>query len=220
METSFLNGRIRIINCDCMEYMSSLKENEFDFILTDVPYGKGNGKVSAFGKKKIKIKKKKNWDLTRPDKKYFDEMQRVSKNQIIFGYNYFADIIPITNALISWDKIGHYNFTNPFSDFELAWTSTNKQAKKYTVIQQGFISEERDYFHPVQKPVKLFGKIINDYCNDITSILDPFAGSCVTAIACILTNKTCVCCEKDKKMFDLSVNRIKTFLEQKDLFLN
>lgn len=217
MEYTALDGRIKIINCDCMDYMKTLDDNAFGYVITDVPYGKGNGTVSKFGKEKKR--RKKNWDKERPSKKYFDEMMRVSDTQIIFGYNYFSDLVKPTRSIICWDKVGGYKFDNPFAPFELAWTSTNEQARKYTIVQQGFISEEKDYFHVTQKPVKLFGQIMNDYCGKGKTILDPYSGSATTAIAAILTGNSCVCCEKDIDYFNLSVERVKTFLEQQDLFI-
>ena len=82
----------------------------------------------------------------------------------LFGGNYFADLLPASTHWIVWDKKGNIEFKNPFSDCELIWTNDKKKVvKKYTVIQQGFISEEKERFHPTQKPVKLIRSIIEDY---------------------------------------------------------
>ena len=112
-------------------------------------------------------------------------MLRVSKNAVIFGGNFFTDKLPVNGHWVVWDKKGDISFDNPFGDCELAWTNFDKKSvKKYTIIQQGFVSKERVRFHPIQKPVELFSNIVRDYSEEGQTILDPFLGSGTTAVAC------------------------------------
>ncbi|MDZ4228336.1 MAG: site-specific DNA-methyltransferase [Candidatus Levybacteria bacterium] len=111
-------------------------------------------------------------------------MLRVSKNAIIFGGNFFTDLLPVNGHWIIWDKTGGIKFDNPYSDAELAWTNYKKNiVKKYIVIQAGFIADEKERFHPTQKPVSLFAGIINDYTEKDAIIFDPFLGSGTTTKA-------------------------------------
>ncbi len=174
-----------IINADCLEYMKTLPDKSFDLVLTDPPYGINADKgVGGFGSSKTDKHYTGDWDSKTPAKEVFDEIIRVSKNAIIFGGQFFADKLPANGHWIVWDKKGDINFDNPFGDAELAWTNIPKKSvKKYIVVQQGFISEERDRYHPTQKPVSLFFRIISDYSKD-GDVLDPYLGSGTTLLAC------------------------------------
>ena len=167
-----------IILGDCLEVMKGMAENSVDLILTDPPYGIGFDKSpsNGFGTGGNVGKYEGEWDKFTPSKEYFDEMLRVGKKVIIFGGNFFTDKLPVNGHWLVWDKKGDIAFDNPFGDCELAYTNINKKSvKKYTAIQQGFISEEKTRFHPTQKPVHLLKKIIEDYSESGT-IFDPFAG--------------------------------------------
>ena len=155
-----------------------------DLVLTDPPYGIGADKgIGGFGSSKTDKHYKDDWDI-KPDKRYFDEILRIGKQVIIFGGNYFTDLLPVNGHWIVWDKTGGVRFDNPFSDCELAWTNIDKKSvKKYIVIQQGFVSEEKQRFHPTQKPVSLFSGILNDYSKEDGLICDPFMGSGTMIIA-------------------------------------
>ena len=108
----FSRKKVTLLNCDCMEYMKDIPDNVFDLAIVDPPYGisfdgnttvKGKaGKANTFGDKQHHVKKE--WDSVRPSKEYFIELQRVSKNQIIWGGNYFAPILPVSKGWIIWDK--------------------------------------------------------------------------------------------------------------------
>ena len=173
----------KIILGDCLEVMRGFKDNQFDWIITDPPYGKmwtrNNGKTFGFGSSgELTEDDKTEWDKFTPSQEYFDEMFRVSKNQIIFGGNYFTDKLPISNCWIVWDKVGNHKFNNPFADCELAWTSSNKVVKKYVVVQQGFVKDTKDKrVHPTQKPTELMKAVLADFVKGGETILDPFAGS-------------------------------------------
>jgi len=178
----------KIINGDCIEVMKYIPDNSVDLVLTDPPYGK----MWTRGKHGIGILKEKNeadktkWDI-KPKKEYFNEMIRVSKNQIIFGGNYFTDYLLPSNCWLVWDKLGELKLGEqiPFAHCELAWTSFNKTVKKYTLRSQGFIKDTKDIrVHPTQKPSELFEAIIRDFSEEGDTILDPFIGSGTTAVAC------------------------------------
>ena len=152
---------------DSLEILKQLPDKCIDLILTDPPYGIScDGGSYGLGVKPKEITKK-NWDDKIPEKIYFDEMFRVSKNQIIFGGNYFTEYLKPTKAWIVWDKIGNLKLENNFSQCELIWTSFRAVTKKLTFIQQGFINddknENKNRFHPTQKPLKLFEMILRDY---------------------------------------------------------
>ena len=167
--------------------------NKADLLLTDPPYGINADKgVSGFGNTKGN-KYDDDWDSFTPDKSFFDMILEMPKNAIIFGGNYFTDKLPLGKHWIVWDKVGEIDFQNPYSDCELAWSNISKESvKKYTVIQQGFVAEEKEKrVHPTQKSVKLFAQIIDDYTDKDNIIIDTFCGSGTTFIASEQTDRIC-----------------------------
>lgn len=169
----------KIIQGDCLEVMRGFADKSFDLVLTDPPYGiNAASGVGGFGSSRTDKHYEDDWDKVSPVKEVFDEILRVSKNAIIFGGQFFTDKLPPNGHWIVWDKKGEIAFDNPFGDAELAWTNlTKKSVKKYTVVQQGFVSEERDRFHPTQKPVSLFSRILADYAKEGDRVLDCYLGS-------------------------------------------
>ena len=206
----------KIICGDCLEVLKGLPDNSIDLVLTDPPYGINADKgVGGFGSSKTDRHYKDDWDKQTPDKKYFDEMLRVSKNAIIFGGNFFTDKLPVNGHWIVWDKKGDIAFDNPFGDCELAWTNIDKKSvKKYTAIQQGFVTEEKDRYHPTQKPLHLFKKILEDYSEEGMMILDPFLGSGTTAVACKQLKRNYIGIELSEEYCSIAKKR----LEQDVLF--
>lgn len=210
----------QIINADCMDILKQLPDKCIDLVLTDPPYGiKADKGTNGFGSSKNRIYQG-GWDNETPNKAIFDEIKRVSKNQIIFGGNYFADKLEVSKCWIVWDKVGENDFKNPFSDVELAWTSFSKVSKKYTCIQQGFINEDKKQprLHPTQKPLKLCEYILRDYSNENDLVLDCFSGSGTTAIACHRLKRRFICIEKDKDYYEASVKRLEDERKQLTLF--
>ena len=124
---------------DCLELMKDIPDGSVDLVLTDPPYGKKADKgTNGFGS----VKNRRyggGWDSQRPSKEIFDEMLRIGKNVIIFGGNYFADMLPPSNHWIFWDKKGDIAFQNPFADGELIYTTFKKPIKRIVFKQQGFI---------------------------------------------------------------------------------
>src|SRR3990167_5464453 len=176
----------KIYNGDCLEVMKTFPDKSFEWIITDPPYGIGADKgVGGFGESNTDKHYEDDWDKNTPTQELFDEMLRVSKNLIIFGGQFFTDKLPVNGHWIVWDKKGDIAFKNPFGDCELAWTNLNrKSVKKYSFIQQGFVSDTQDSrYHPTQKPTELLEAIISDYTEPTDKILDPFLGSGTTVIA-------------------------------------
>jgi DNA modification methylase len=190
--------------------------NKIILMLTDPPYGinmdKGFEGFGGFGKPIARRQYKDNWDI-RPDKKHFDLILPRAKNSIVWGGNFFADILPQSTHWIVWDK----KQTMPtFGDCELAWTSIGKKSvKKYEITYNGLIGKEKERFHPTQKPIKLFDAIINDYSKENDTIFDPFSGSGTTLIVAEKTNRKCYAMEIEPKYCDIAVKRWEDFTGKK-----
>lgn len=175
---------IKLFNMDCMEALREMEDNQFDLAIVDPPYGIGmdGGNVGYKGNNNLE---KKEWDSAAPDPLYFDELRRVSKNQIIFGSNHFIDAFPFmanSRCWIVWDK-GEGFKGRTYAEAELAWTSFEKNVKifKYDPLAN------RDYvgkIHPTQKPVALYKWLLNNYAKEGGKILDTHLGSGSIAIAC------------------------------------
>ena len=178
-----------IICGDCLEVMKGIPDGSVDLVLTDPPYGKKWGRgLNGIGvvKYKNEIREGLEWDnLISID--YFQEIFRISKNQIIFGANYYWSLFPSTNCFLIWEKLGDFKRGKqvPFSPVEMAWTSFKCVPKRYVRVVQGFYTESKDQrVHPTQKPSELFIDILNDFSKENDLILDPFLGSGTTAVVC------------------------------------
>lgn len=216
----------KILNMDCIDFLKQCPDKIFDLVLTDPPYGigydvmceKNNGKLFGTAKTTRNIYKKTDWDNATPSKEYFDELIRVSKNQIIFGGNYFANMLSNSRCWLVWDK--HIN--GAWADCELAWTSFDKPIKKYDYLWNGMLQEDmknkEKRFHPTQKPVGLFVKILQDYSKEGDLVLDCFSGSGTTAIACYNLKRRFICIEKDEDYYKKSLLRLETAMATKRLF--
>lgn len=192
-----------------MELMKRYPDKYFDLAIVDPPYGIGDKfKGGKNGKMNFNEVVEKGWDSV-PSKEYFIELQRVSKNQIIWGGNYFD--LPPTRCFLVWDKCISDDFTLAMA--ELAWTSFDKLAKifKYSVPKDGKI-------HPTQKPSKLYKWILDKYAKQGDKILDTHLGSGSIAIACHDYGFELTACELDKEYFDKAMERINNHLAQQKLF--
>ena len=183
-----------IIQGDCLEVMKQMPDNCVDLVLTDPPYGIGIDKTmhsqggSQTGKS-IAPKQRyadTTWDSKTPDIKYFKEIQRVSVNQIIFGGNYFADLLPASSCWLVWDKD---NGDNLYADCELAWTSFELAVRKFRWMWHGMIQEKmgdmkEKRVHPTQKPVGLMQQILEKYTEQGQTVLDCYSGSGSISVAC------------------------------------
>jgi site-specific DNA-methyltransferase (adenine-specific) len=207
-----------ITNEDNMALMSRYPDNYFDLAIVDPPYG-SNALDGSKTAKKYGINRSDNWDCYRPKKEYFIELQRVSKNQIIWGGNYFTEYLQPTKAWIFWYK-GQRDLT--MSDGEMAWTSLNTVTRQFELNRAALIAQNT--FHPTEKPYRLYEWILNRYANEGDKILDTHLGSASIAIAVDRANKmdkknfTLIACELDKEYFDKSILRIKENTNWQSLF--
>ncbi len=207
---------IKLLNIDCIKYMKTCKDNEFDLAIVDPPYGIGeSGGKDRRGKTKHE---KKDWDDAVPEPKYFKELQRVSKNQIIWGANYFTEMIPTSMGWICWDKKLD---NSDFSDFELAYSSFDRAAKIFRYSKNGGSrkpAELADIIHPCQKPIKLYDWMLDNYANYGDKILDTHFGSASSAISAYFGGFEYVGCEKDKDYFEAAKLRVDSHTRQQTMF--
>jgi site-specific DNA-methyltransferase (adenine-specific) len=195
-----------------MELMKRFPDNHFDLAIVDPPYGLmnklvngGAGRNGKFDKNKDSVK----WDIL-PTKEYFIKLMRVSKNQIIWGSNYFD--LPPTRCNIIWDKIQDFSG----SDFELAWTSFDKASKAFRMSRIEAYTDGK--IHPTQKPVALYKWLLDKYAKPNDKILDTHLGSGSIAIACHDYGFDLTACELDKEYFDKAMTRINNHVAQQKLF--
>lgn len=201
---------IKLHNNDCLEAMKQMDDNQFDLAIVDPPYGLGKSVVNSGGRFKRYENKNGNWDLEIPSKEYFEELFRVSRNQIIWGGNYFP--LPPHKCFIVWDKKQPQGVS--FAMAELAWVSFDKVAKIFRHRTQG--QEQR--FHPTQKPVKLYEWILDNYANEGDKILDTHLGSGSIALACHNRGYDLTGFEIDKEYFDNACERLRVHQSQLTMF--
>ena len=208
---------MKITNEDCMELMSRYKDNYFDLAIVDPPYGIGisGQKEKKQGKKSDrKYHKEKNWDNKIPNKKYFKELQRVSRNQIIWGANYFVKHLSKgTKGWIVWFK-GQIGLT--MSDCELAYSSFQKPTRVVNINRVDLLKQNT--IHPTEKPIRLYQWLLDNYAKEGYKILDTHLGSGSIAIACHNLGYYLTACEIDEEYYNNAVKRIKQHTSQKRLF--
>jgi len=206
-----------------MTYMAGLQDNAFDLAIVDPPYG-----IMQDGRKnhtRGNLARAKNYSLNVrydsgiPEENYFTKLFRVSKNQIIWGGNYYLDYLTATSCFIVWDK---NNGANDFADCELAWTSfeTATRLFKYTwngMLQHNMKTKEIR-IHPNQKPVQLYKWLLHNYAEPGQTILDTHGGSRSLAIACHEMGFDHVSCELDSQYHADSVKRFNEQTMQQSLF--
>ena len=194
-----------------MLLMARYPDNYFDLAIVDPPYGinrlnsGGMPKSSGF-----RNWERKDWDNKIPSKEYFTELFRVSKNQIIWGGNYFTDFLFSSQGWIFWFK--QQGMT--FADGELAWTSFDRATRQYDLSGMGGANR----IHPTQKPIKLYKWILDNYTKHGDKILDTHLGSGSIAIACHDYGFDLTACELDKEYFDKAMERINNHKLQQRLF--
>ena len=206
---------IELHNMDCMELMKRYPDNYFDLSIVDPPYGIGRSK--GIGKRKnekiFTTYEDKKWDKRPPDKEYFNTLLRVSKNQIIWGANFFG--FPF-KKLIVWDKmIGD----NDFSMCEIAshsFTTSTKICRFFCGANRN--GKDTTRIHPTQKPIALYRWLLNRYAKQGDKILDTHLGSGSSAIAAYQLGFDFVGCELDKDYFQAMQERVKQAMKQTNLF--
>ena len=206
-------------NMDCMQGMKEFPDKYFDLAIVDPAYGIGeNGDKNHTRDKLAKAKNYKAFsgnDIEPPIKEYFDELFRVSKNQIIFGANHFISKMPFDSSCwIVWDK----DNTGDFADCELAWTSFDSAVRKFKYRWNGMLQENMKNkeirIHPTQKPIALYEWILSRYAKDGDIILDTHVGSASSLIACYNTNHKFVGFELDEYYYKVSKQRLDTEMAQ------
>jgi site-specific DNA-methyltransferase (adenine-specific) len=203
---------ITATNEDNMLMMARYPDDYFELAIVDPPYGINVTKMTlGNGKKKIN-KGNSDWDSKTPDLKYFKELRRVSKNQVIWGANYMTENLPPSMGWIYWDK---GTGLNDFSDGELAYTSFNRALRSYKVGWVGANAKDKDgRFHPTQKPVKLYEWILMNYAKEGDKIIDTHRGSASLDIACHNLGFDLVTCELDTDYFNDGNKRLKQHQNQ------
>lgn len=198
-----------IYNQDCLEGLKALPDKSIDLILTDPPYGKKADKgTNGFGAAKNR-RYAGGWDKEAPPQQVFNEIFRVAKNLIIFGGNYFGNMLPTSNCWIFWDKKGDIAFQNPFADGELIYTTFKKPVKKIVFRQQGFITDSKDKrYHPTQKPTELVQMLIEQFTEPGQIVCDPFLGSGTTAVAAVKTGRHYIGYEINPDYFQICCDRL------------
>lgn len=202
-----------IIQGDCLEVMKQIPDKSIDLVITDPPYGIGIANKHTLSIKgasdSVKEFSKKEWDTFIPTKEYFDEIIRISKNQIIWGGNYFAHLLQPTSCyLVWWKKDGLPR--GMFADCELAWTSFKKPAQVYNSRWHGFIrdSKEERVAHPTQKALDVIKWCAEEFSKEGETIFDPFAGSGTTGVAAKNLNRNFILIEKDPEYCKIAEQRI------------
>lgn len=211
-------SNIKITCEDNMELMARYPDNYFDLAIVDPPYGidlvnmnMGIGKTTKASKAKNRKWKPKDWDNETPTKEYFNELFRVSKNQIIWGGNYFN--LPPCRKFIIWDKEIPDGLS--FSDCEMAWSSFSGANK---IFRYSAYKNKIEKFHPTQKPPQLYKYCLDKYAKPNDKILDTHLGSGSIAIACHDYGFDLTACELDKEYYDKAMKRINAHMAQTKLF--
>jgi len=189
---------IELLNCDCMEYMATVPDKYFDLAIVDPEFGIGIGKSPRLVTDKGL--KAKDWDNKPIDMKYFDEVFRTSKQQIIWGGNYYA--LPPTKHCIIWDKKQPEKLS--FGMFDFAWSSFEGANK----IFRKSVQDEQNKIHPTQKPVALYEWLLTNYAQKGQKVFDSHLGSGSSAIAAHYFGVDFVGCELDKDYFEAAKARV------------
>ena len=225
--------KIEINNCynmDCEVGMKLMQEQGLraDWVITDPPYGiqaGGVGRVN-YVEQNGGIAERRNytvktWDNVRIKPELFDLMANCSKDQIIFGGNYYTDILPPTKSWVIWDKITKAKYRNNFADCEMAWCSKG-QCRIFHYLFNGMIQDDmknKDFrFHPTQKPTQLWVQLLNYYTKEGDLILDPFAGSQSLRIACHKLKRNYIGFEIDKEYYEKGQKWFESETSQLSLF--
>jgi len=220
--------KMKLYNQDCLPAMKEMPDNAYDLAIVDPPYGIGADIVKETKRvrhtkynKGNAIRKgySKKWDV-KPPKEYFDELFRVSKNQIIWGANYFIEYLRNSSCFLIWDKM--QSFTG--ADFELAFSSFDSSCKAFRMTRieayssGDWRSVHGSKIHPTQKPVALYKWLLTKYAKPGQTILDTHLGSMSSVIACIDMGYSITGYEVDKEYFDNGVSRVQRHLSQGRLF--
>ena len=202
-----ITDKINLHHTDCMDFMRDIPDGYYDLSICDPPYGIDRNGMNMGNS--IFNKDDKKWDNSIPTPEYFDELFRVSKNQIIWGGNYFP--LPQSQYFAIWDK-GETMYGRDFAECEFAWVKSGGTR----IYKKSPNQLER--IHPTQKPVALYKYLLDKYAKPNDKILDTHGGSMSIAIACHDYGFDLDLCELDKEYFDKGVQRVKNHVAQQKLF--
>jgi len=222
-KNEFHSGDISLYNGDCMELMKQTPDKYYSLALVDPPYGIGEDGLKNHSRgncAKPKLYTAKQWDREKPNDKYFNELRRVSKNQIVWGANHFISNNPLDSSCwIVWDK---ENGENDFADCELAWTSFKSAVRlfkfRWAGMLQGNMKDKEVRYHPTQKPVQLYKWILKNYAKEGDTILDTHGGSFSSAIAAHDGHFKFTGIELDDEYYEAARKRIEYHQRQQNLF--
>jgi len=212
---------ITLLNIDCMEYMKNVPDKYFDLAIVDPPYG-----ISEEGGRNLADRPTAKWknphskiyksfdDDNIPDKKYFNELFRISKNQIIWGGNHFTEFLNPSNGWVIWNK--EVDIKEYLSMAELAWTSFDRKINMFNYLWAGFKKKHQiERFHPTQKPIDLYKWLLKNYAKPEFKIIDTHGGSMSSVIACYEFGiAEMICCEIDKDYYEAGVKRFENHKAQ------
>jgi len=217
-----------VLNIDCMDYMKDIPDNWFELAIVDPPYGIGADKaqnnaalqrIKANGKSKAgrgwQLYKDTEWDNNKPDKEYFKQLKRVSKNQIIWGGNYFTENLSPSMGWIVWNKCQR-EFS--LADGELAWTSFDKALRIFDFSRGRALKDANGRIHPTQKPIKLYKWLLKNYAKPNDKIIDTHIGSGSIRIACHDMGFDLYGCELDPDYWQAQEERYQRHIQQSELF--
>ena len=199
---------------DCVKALKRFNDNHFDLAIVDPPYGIGfsSKKQRNFGKGGINHEYK-GWDEEIPKAEYWEQLFRVSKNQIVWGANYMTEFLKPSRCWISWYKMQEFS-TN---EFELAWTSFDETCKQFNLSRvQAYAGSNK--IHPTEKPIKLYDWCLNKFAKEGDLILDTHLGSGSSRIAAYNAGLDFTACEIDKEYFDAQEKRFKNHIMQLSMF--
>jgi len=206
------DGQHTILLGDCLEILPTLDTSEVAAVLADPPYGIDYENAGGFAEQCGWVRHEKTgWDVCRPTQEAFDTILAIGKAQIIWGGNYFADMLPPKMRWLIWDK-GQTGFT--LADCEMAWTSQNQATRRITIPRGVANREER--LHWTQKPVALMIWCLSFLPPGL--ILDPFAGSCTVAVACARTGRRSISIEIEERYFRIGIERMEREAARTPLF--
>jgi len=213
----------KIICFDCLKVMKYIPDKAIDLVITDPPYGEKIGKQGftnskhpmdhgGLAKRTLYKSHDLSWDNFTPTQEYFDEIIRISKNQIIFGGNFFTKFLFPSRGWIVWDKKVLDKYSNDFADCELVWTSFQKPIRIIRWLWHGMIQQDmknkEKRFHPTQKPVGMLIKILEKYAKEGDIICDPFVGAGSVALASIKTGHHFIGIDNNLKYVTIARKRI------------
>ena len=210
---NYFKDNIQIYNTDCVEFMKTFPDKYFNLSIVDPPYGINYSQLVGIKKEKHGFKKRESndWDKEIPTEEYFKELFRVSRNQIIWGGNYYK--LPPTRCYIIWDKVQRIDQ----ADCEFAWTSFDSSARIFSYArgnESGFApclngsSKNFANIHPTQKPIALYKWLLKKYAKKGYKILDTHGGSFSSAIACYEMGFDFCGTEINEEYFQKAVERI------------